>query len=197
VTATLTFTTQIQSRESVLNVEWRRDRPGAALVLPNGASSYDVRNLNDFQEQALQNVVNWYYYARSIRGRQACNGSLILVTGCHMASSWAMVSFKRHITEWPTNGQEPPQSSFCLSTMGNSTVWSSSHDQWGIARSGPKDVNPNTLNQCVFIRGFVLEEVQEVKEVLSKPSGFFRRRKPISIEGDLSGKVQFIQAPVL
>jgi hypothetical protein len=67
---------------------------GAVLLLPEGASRKDLRKrLLHFQEHAIQNALRWYQFANQQLGKQIPNGSLILVTGCDMASSWGIASF--------------------------------------------------------------------------------------------------------
>ena len=127
--------------------------------------------------------MNWYSYARNTRGRQACNGSLVLVTGCHMTSAWAMAIFPYS-----------PLGKYGYSTLTyfRSGGWGQG-DDWRIARSGPRVVDPNVQNQCVFIRGFVMEEIQQVKTILSPPSGMFGRRKRTIVNDKVVGKVRSIQ----
>ena len=67
---------------------------GAILLLPEGSSRKDLRQrLPNFEQYAIQNALRWYQFANQHLGRQIPNGSLILVTGCDMASSWAIASF--------------------------------------------------------------------------------------------------------
>ena len=62
--------------------------------MPDGASRKDLRNRRlHFQQYAIQNALRWYQFANSRLGRDIPNGSLILVTGCDMASSWGIGSF--------------------------------------------------------------------------------------------------------
>jgi len=67
---------------------------GAVLLMPDGASRKDLRNRKpDFRQYAMQNALHWYQFANQHLGRETPNGSLILVTGCDMASSWGIASF--------------------------------------------------------------------------------------------------------
>ena len=67
---------------------------GAVLHLPDGASRKDLRNRKpDFRQCAIQNAFRWYQFANRHLGRDIPNGSLILVTGCDMTSSWGIASF--------------------------------------------------------------------------------------------------------
>ena len=71
-----------------------RTTEGAVLLLPEGASRKDLWNYQrHFQQYAMQNALCWYQFANVYLGREIPNGSLILVTGCDMASSWGIASF--------------------------------------------------------------------------------------------------------
>ena len=62
-------------------------------MLPVGASSRDAQSTMGFYEEALRNTINWYQFAQKCN-RQVSNGALVLVTGRHMTSSWAVASIK-------------------------------------------------------------------------------------------------------
>jgi hypothetical protein len=67
---------------------------GALLVLPEGASRKDLRSRKaQFRRCAIENALYWYQFANERLERDIPNGSLILVTGCDMASSWGIASF--------------------------------------------------------------------------------------------------------
>ena len=67
---------------------------GALLVLPEGASRKDLRSQKaQFRKCAIDNALCWYQFANNRLQRDIPNGSLILVTGCDMASSWGIASF--------------------------------------------------------------------------------------------------------
>jgi len=67
---------------------------GALLLLPEGASRKDLRfRKAQFRQYAIDNALRWYQFANQQLGGEILNGSLILVTGCDMASSWGIASF--------------------------------------------------------------------------------------------------------
>jgi len=67
---------------------------GAILLLPDGAYRTDLRGRKvNFRQYAIQNALRWYQFANQHLDREIPNGSLILVTGCDMASSWGIASF--------------------------------------------------------------------------------------------------------
>jgi hypothetical protein len=67
---------------------------GALLILPEGASRQDVRSHKaQFRQCAIENALRWYIFANERLERDIPNGSLILVTGCDMTSSWGIASF--------------------------------------------------------------------------------------------------------
>ena len=67
---------------------------GAVLLLPEGASRTDLRFFKDqFRQYAIENALRWYQFANQRLGGDIPNGSLILVTGCDMTSSWGIASF--------------------------------------------------------------------------------------------------------
>jgi hypothetical protein len=67
---------------------------GALLVLPEGASRRDLRSRKAlFRRCAMENALCWYRFANKQLERDIPNGSLVLVTGCDMTSSWGIASF--------------------------------------------------------------------------------------------------------
>lgn len=62
--------------------------------MPDGASRKDLRRRKAYFHQcAIQNALLWYQFANEHLDTETPNGSLILVTGCDMASSWGIASF--------------------------------------------------------------------------------------------------------
>jgi len=67
---------------------------GALLILPEGASRKDLRSRKaQFRQYAMENALRWYQFANQRMDRDIPNGSLILVTGCDMDTSWGIASF--------------------------------------------------------------------------------------------------------
>ncbi|ESK85279.1 kinase-likeprotein [Moniliophthora roreri MCA 2997] len=67
-----------------------RNRRGAVLMLPNGASRFDCGDVAVFRRYADMNAPNWYRFFRVTLGREPENGSLRLVTGFDKSDSWTM-----------------------------------------------------------------------------------------------------------
>jgi hypothetical protein len=72
---------------------------GAVLCLPDGGCREDLRDTGSFLEQALKHGLRWYEYTNTTRKRLAHNGSLYLITGCDMATSWGIASFSNSAGE--------------------------------------------------------------------------------------------------
>ncbi|KAF8995326.1 hypothetical protein BDQ17DRAFT_1209609, partial [Cyathus striatus] len=66
---------------------------GAILILPEGSYREDLHAIGIFRGYASRNGESWYHYANSVRCREAVNGSLHLVTGCHKSTAWALGAF--------------------------------------------------------------------------------------------------------
>ena len=65
---------------------------GAVLILPDGASRTDLRNIKMLRDLAAKNASIWYDFARGPAGRDAPDGSLYLVTGFDKATRWGVSS---------------------------------------------------------------------------------------------------------
>lgn len=61
--------------------------------MPIGAISEDVMNEAIFKKYVRIHAEDWYRYINNIRGRDAKNGDLRLVTGYHKTSSWCIATF--------------------------------------------------------------------------------------------------------
>ncbi|KJA17905.1 hypothetical protein HYPSUDRAFT_975312 [Hypholoma sublateritium FD-334 SS-4] len=124
---------------------------GGILVLPNGASREDMTHTERIYEYAKRNAPYWYQDVNGYGGIVHANGSLFLVTGCDKASDWALASFPYY-----------PGAKSCLNLQYN---WQPDYmSPWidhGTARtsyyapptSRPIPVEPDTRNQCIFVRG--------------------------------------------
>lgn len=66
---------------------------GAVLTMPRGAHSEDLINIRRFRRYVAENIENWYRYVVGVRGCEAKNGDIRLVTGCDKASAWGMAIF--------------------------------------------------------------------------------------------------------
>lgn len=66
---------------------------GAVLTMPRGAHSEDLINIRRFRKYVSDNIENWYRYIVGVRGCEAKNGDIRLVTGCDKTSAWGMAIF--------------------------------------------------------------------------------------------------------
>ncbi|KAJ7722323.1 hypothetical protein B0H16DRAFT_1263523, partial [Mycena metata] len=60
----------------------------AILILPDGASSMNLRALQKFRECALKHAQIWYELVNKDLGHMVRNGDLVLVTGVTKSASW-------------------------------------------------------------------------------------------------------------
>lgn len=118
---------------------------GALLVLPEGGSCEDLKNRLPFRMHALQHGLEWYKFAREIGGRDCSDDSLYLVTGHDKVRSWGLTSFSAS-----------PGMGIVLLRLGisDTSQWKS----FGCARFRRSDEtrHPKTLNQSVFLRGYLI-----------------------------------------
>lgn len=135
---------------------------GAILAMPDGSYSIDLGNVAKFRRYMATNAENWYRYANGVRGREALNGEVRLVIGCHKTTSWGMATFSdlRERKEFRLRFKPTGESSVGRRTYG----W----DYTGIAevRAGPDQQETEDLrvgdesddrhqlyrNQCLFLR---------------------------------------------
>ena len=66
---------------------------GALLFLPHGAHSEDVIRIRSFKEYIKDNVDSWLRWSKKAGLPIKNIEDLILVTGCTLAKSWAVVAF--------------------------------------------------------------------------------------------------------
>lgn len=129
---------------------------GAILLLPDGASRVDLRNLKKFRSHAAKNALAWYEYVNGSLGREAANGSLYLVTGCDKATSWGVASFSHASKE---SGVSLKFTAAKLVEGSASYAYSWETYSPAAVRTGPKRgtvAHDQPQNQCAFIRGFKL-----------------------------------------
>ncbi|KAJ7812677.1 hypothetical protein B0H13DRAFT_2144171 [Mycena leptocephala] len=67
----------------------------AVLLLPDGASSWDLRALQLFKEYAEKHTQNWYKFVNGTLKRRIANGDLYLVTGVTKSSSWSVAAIEQ------------------------------------------------------------------------------------------------------
>ena len=134
-------------------------KEGAILMMPEGATSHDLRNKRVLERYLAKNIRHWYEYAIVERGRSDVeNGDVRLVVGCDKVSFWGIATFASAVEE---------QVSLEFKSGGGNTahrrdyVWDS-HIGTGNGRVGPQEVEIRDLrtdgdesslqNQCVFVR---------------------------------------------
>ncbi|KAJ6568292.1 hypothetical protein DFH09DRAFT_1313745 [Mycena vulgaris] len=66
----------------------------AILLLPDGASRWDLRPLQVFRDYALKHGQSWYAFVNGDLGRMIGNGDLYLVTGVTKSSSWGIAALE-------------------------------------------------------------------------------------------------------
>ena len=142
---------------------------GALLSLPNGGRRKDVIRTKAFEDYIRDNVVSWYTWARNNNLGVERMEDLILVSGCMLVTSWAAATFVENTMDakislasrpfhngaatfvW-TNNQGPVvhHNSQIDSVRSPGHVYSICADFFLLY----KKLNPPTLDQCVFIKGF-------------------------------------------
>jgi len=125
-----------------------QSKEGAVLVLPKGASRYDLLPVETFRAHVRRYSPQWYRFARD---RLPSTGSLFIVTGCDKASSWAIA------TASTTSGAL--EISLKLAVVGIAEGTLAPRYQWqefgtATVRTSEGNWSPGTENQCIFIRGF-------------------------------------------
>jgi hypothetical protein len=126
----------------------------AVLVLPDGASSWDLRNLQSFKDYAEKHTQTWYKFVNGKLGRRIVNGDLYLVTGVTKSSSWSVAVAEQ------SSGDSRISLKLKASTVvsaGASYAWSWEESSSSGCHSGPRGPQAQKAwknNQTVFLRGF-------------------------------------------
>ncbi|KAJ7255972.1 hypothetical protein C8J57DRAFT_1186187 [Mycena rebaudengoi] len=125
----------------------------AILLLPDGASRWDLRAMQVFRDYALKHAPNWYEFVNGDLGRMVGSGDLYLVTGVTKSTSWSVAALE--------NQSGDGQVSLKLKAAQVATVGASYSWEWENAsssvNSGPCRLPGEELwhdNQTVFVRGF-------------------------------------------
>lgn len=136
---------------------------GAILTMPFGSNSTDVRTIILLRKYVALHAENWYRYVVNIRGREAENGDVRLVTGFDKTTSWGMATFANSTAQ---------RDSFQLrfrpiqdATVGKMYRWESLSGMAEALRVGPDPSEVETLrmndpeeegkeyeNQSLFVR---------------------------------------------
>ena len=91
-------------------------RAGAILSLPVPALRQDTLARGYFAEWIVKNIDVWFAFARRLGLGITRMEDIVLVTGCHLARSWANIAF----SEGPSRRDE--QVSFGVQVFGDSDV---------------------------------------------------------------------------
>jgi hypothetical protein len=119
-------------------------RRGAILSLPLPAQRKDTAIRGAFAKCIIKYIDDWYAFARD-RGLGISREDIILVTGCHLARSWANIAFQ---------GTEVEHVSFGVQATGNSEV------NWRFTPEGAGGV-PFNLGPSGSVRFYLLNPYRE------------------------------------
>ncbi|KAK0445322.1 uncharacterized protein EV420DRAFT_972287 [Desarmillaria tabescens] len=165
----------------------------AVLMLPQGGTRFDGKNLSLMRNYALAHAHEWYEYVNSpdYLGREAPNGSLYFVTGCDKATAWGSAAMSR-----PSDTRQF-SIKFLVGGLAEGRValrssWST--QEWADTRIYPdQDIDMNAPlpvreNQGIFIRGFTIS-VREKSRIAKILPGFGRRDVQLVGTSDMSGSL--------
>ncbi|KAK0210016.1 hypothetical protein DFS33DRAFT_250740 [Desarmillaria ectypa] len=168
----------------------------AVLMLPQGGTRFDSKNLLSMRNYALAHAHEWYEYINSpdYLGREALNGSLCFVTGCDKAMTWGSAAMSR------PSGTRQFSIKFLVGGLAEGRIalrssWST--QEWADTRIYPdQDVDmdvplPVRENQGIFIRGFTIS-VREKNRISKILPGLGRRDVQLVGVSDKSGNLPAI-----
>ena len=116
---------------------------GSILILPNGATREDLRSTERFHAYIRKWAPYWY------QDLDISNGALFLVTGCDMASDWAVATFP----DDPRDGRSELHYTW---QPNNESRWdaleNASTDCFIVAHEAMYRQNDGVRNQCIFLR---------------------------------------------
>ncbi|KAK0229296.1 hypothetical protein EDD85DRAFT_142079 [Armillaria nabsnona] len=148
----------------------------AVLVLPQGGTRFDHKNLSSMRKYALEHAHEWYEYINSPNylGREARNGSLCFVTGCDKTTAWGLAAMSK-----PSDNRQF-SINFLVGGLSEGRIalrssWST--QEWTDTRIYPdQDTDmdaplPVRENQGVFIRSFTIS-VREKSRITKILPGF-------------------------
>ncbi|KAJ7483196.1 hypothetical protein FB451DRAFT_101857 [Mycena latifolia] len=124
----------------------------ASLLLPDGASRWDLRSEHLFRDYALKHAQSWYAFVNGDLERMLGNGDLYLVTGVTKATSWGVAAIENQSSD----GKLSLKLEAAQVGNGGTPTWewesaSSSVDSGPRRREGEESWGDN---QTVFLRGF-------------------------------------------
>ncbi|KAJ7186014.1 hypothetical protein C8R46DRAFT_982798, partial [Mycena filopes] len=139
-------------------------KQAAVLLLPDGASRWDIRRVKRFRDYALKHAQSWYKFVNGSLERMVESGDLYLVTGIDKSTSWSLAALE--------NKSRHNLISMKLKAAQVGWEWESAS---GFADSGPRgqsDDESGAANQTVFLRGF---------KIAVRPSSWRRTAKVVSV----------------
>ncbi|KAJ7483268.1 hypothetical protein FB451DRAFT_1029310, partial [Mycena latifolia] len=126
----------------------------ALLLLPDGASRWDLRPLQIFRDYALKHAQSWYEFVNGDLRRMVGNGDLYLLTGVTKSTSWSVAAVENQSSSGNVSLKLKATQ---VAAAGACCAW-----EWESAsssvNSGPRRRLPGEKlwrdNQTVFVRGF-------------------------------------------
>ncbi|KAJ7116720.1 hypothetical protein C8R44DRAFT_709038 [Mycena epipterygia] len=128
---------------------------GAALLLPDGASSSDLLPLDAFKEYILLHGKSWFTFLKK-QHRPVQDLNIYLVTGCDKTASWGVATFSKSTRIGQVSMKFGPSG---VASGHAKYKWDKSSYGYGFAQAGPHRRPGEEAwgeNQCVFIRGFTV-----------------------------------------
>ncbi len=164
---------RLKHNHSAEGVTYKCRSRGALLSLPTGATTKNIFRKKAFEDYVRDHVVSWFTWTQDNRLGVERIEELILVSGCTLATSWAVAAFMDNTME-----AEISLASRTLSAnAGASFAWNNARGPvlYNNSRFDPvsspgklylacaefllpflhgKQNPPTTPDQCIFIRGF-------------------------------------------
>jgi len=129
----------------VEGVTYRCRSLGALLFLPHGAYRRDIIRKKAFEDYIRDHVVSWFAWTQDNKLGVERIEELILVSGCTLATSWAVVAFVDNTME----GEVSLASRTLGDTGGASFIWSNMR---GPVRYNNSRFDPVSLTRLAFLR---------------------------------------------
>ncbi|KAJ7094099.1 hypothetical protein C8R44DRAFT_645531 [Mycena epipterygia] len=148
------LTETVQTRHISFGVELScSSAQGAALLLPDGASSSDLLPLDAFKNYILRHGKSWFAFLTK-QNRPVQDLNIYLVTGCDKTASWGVATFSKNSSAGEVSMKFGPSG---IASGRAKYTWDRSSYAYGFAQAGPhRQAGEESWgeNQCVFIRGF-------------------------------------------
>lgn len=129
---------------SMEGVTYRCRNRGALLSLPHGAHRKDIVRKKAFEDYVRDHVVSWFNWTQDNKLGVKHIEELILVSGCTLATSWAVAAFVDNAME-----AEVSLASRTLGDSGEASfIWS---NMQGPVRYSNSRFDPVSLPQFAFL----------------------------------------------